>query len=95
MEIAALKRKHNQETDLEEDVKLRQLVKEFEELVKIREEQDEKAATVRQVSNEMNERMKAVESEIAKHDEDIDKKNKEIQVTKADAKAKEEQQKQL
>jgi hypothetical protein len=91
LEIQTLKRQSQQETDLEEDAKLRALRKEFEERLKVKDEQEEKAAAVRQISNEMNERMKNCENDTQKVSDDIEKKNKEILDTKALAKEKQQQ----
>ena len=44
LEIASLKREAQQESNLEEDQKLRELRREFEERLKVKEEQDERAA---------------------------------------------------
>ena len=88
LEIASLKREAQQESNLEEDQKLRELRREFEERLKVKEEQDERAAQVRLISNELNERMKTCDSDIEKVSQEIEKKHREIAETKGLAKKK-------
>jgi septal ring factor EnvC (AmiA/AmiB activator) len=63
---------------LEEDNKLRQLRKVYEDLVKSREDQEEKLESVRSNTKELMEKRRQSEMEITKQQEDIDKMHKMI-----------------
>ena len=56
-----------QDTDLEEDNKLRQLRKLYEDLMKQKEDQEEKVEAVRVQQKELAEKRKNAESEIIKY----------------------------
>jgi chromosome segregation ATPase len=71
-----------QETDLEEDTKLRQLKKVYEDLTKQREDQDEKLEQVRNYNKELMDRRKTSEMEIVKYVDDIEKLQKMIKESK-------------
>jgi len=67
------------------------LRKEFEERLKVKEEQDERAQQVRHIGTELNERMKTCETEIEKVNAELQKKHLEIGETKQLAKEKQQQ----
>ena len=94
-EISNLKRVSTQETDLEEDTKLRQLKKVYEDLTKQREDQDEKLEQVRNHNKELMDRRKTSEMEIVKYVDDIEKLQKMIKESKEKKIDKEEQKKAL
>ena len=72
-EINALKRQQQQTSELEEDKVLRQLMGEFEELQKIKEEKEERLDAMKFKNNELQEQRTQYENDIIAQKDEIEK----------------------
>ena len=86
MEINNLKRKQQQTSELEEDIKLRQLIAEFEDLRKEKEEKEERLENMKYKNRELMDKKEQIINDNIKIADEILSKDKMIDQIKDSAK---------